>query len=236
MRADLARAADPAHSADAAVFTALLLCHGTIAGLVAAGRLTPRSESEDLAGWWMNLFSYLASGPPGPRLEELLALSEAGVVRFLGADVGVELDEAAGVFRARSPSAPAAPRRAALVEARVPAPDVSATPDPLVTALLAPRRGHRAGAARPDADGGVRRTGRLDVDPAQRVVTATGGAQDAPVRGRLLDRRARRWRRSPGRARTPRSSGRTTRWPATCGPALPGIARRPGSHAAAGAA
>ena len=59
-----------------------------------ARRLTPRSESEDLAGWWMNLFSYLASGPPGPRLEEILALSEAGVVRFLGADVDVVLDEA----------------------------------------------------------------------------------------------------------------------------------------------
>ncbi len=51
VRRDLARSADPAHSSDAAVFTALLFCHGTIAGLVGAGRLTPRSEAEDVAGW-----------------------------------------------------------------------------------------------------------------------------------------------------------------------------------------
>src|SRR4051794_28946837 len=105
VRADLARSADPQHSTDAAVFTALLFCHGTIAGLVGAGRLTPRSEADDVAGWWMNLFSYLASGPPAPRLAELLALSEAGVVRFLGADSRFELDDAAGAFIARSASA-----------------------------------------------------------------------------------------------------------------------------------
>ena len=90
MRADLARAADPAHSADSAVFTALLLSATARSPRSSPPRrLTPRSESEDLAGWWMNLFSYLASGPPGPRLEELLALSEAGVLRFLGADARV---------------------------------------------------------------------------------------------------------------------------------------------------
>src|SRR3712207_7957863 len=84
----------------------------------------------------MNLFSYLASGPPGPRLEELLALSEAGLLRFLGADVDVVLDEEAGVFLAGSPTVPGAVRARALVEARVPEPDIGATPDPLVTGLL----------------------------------------------------------------------------------------------------
>jgi uncharacterized NAD(P)/FAD-binding protein YdhS len=174
VRADLARAADPAFSADAAVFTALLGCHGTIAGLMNAGRLAPRSEAEDLPGWWMNLFSYLASGPPAPRLAELLALSEAGVVRFLGADLRIELDEDAGVFRARSASVDAVTETRALVEARLPAPDVGATTDPLVRALLLRGAGAEKLLPDPTAAGALRGTGRLHVDPAQRVVTATG--------------------------------------------------------------
>lgn len=125
----------------------------------------------------MNLFSYLASGPPGPRLEELLALSEAGVLRFLGADVEVVLDERAGVFRAVSPSAPGAVEARALVEARIPEPDVSATPDALVTALLARGAAAERVLADPAAPAGHRRTGRLDVDPSLRVRTATGGVR-----------------------------------------------------------
>jgi uncharacterized NAD(P)/FAD-binding protein YdhS len=166
VRADLARAADAAFSPDAAVFTALLFCHGTVAALAASGRLTPRSETEDVAGWWMNLFSYLASGPPAPRLEELLALSEAGVVRFLGADVQIDLDASTGLFRARSASVDGVTEARALVEARLPAPDVAVTPDPLVSGLL--QRGEAAGRGR---------GGRLHVDAAQRVVDAAGVPQ-----------------------------------------------------------
>jgi hypothetical protein len=121
----------------------------------------------------MNLFSYLASGPPGPRLEELLALSEAGVLRFLGADVEVVLDEDAGVFRARSSSVPAVVQARALVEARLPSPDVAATPDAVVAGLL--RRGEARERVLADpAAGRTRRTGRLDVDVAGRLVTADG--------------------------------------------------------------
>jgi uncharacterized NAD(P)/FAD-binding protein YdhS len=172
VRADLTRSADPQHSTDAAVFTALLFCHGTIAGLVAAGRLTPRSEAHDVAGWWMNLFSYLASGPPAPRLAELLALSEAGVIRFLGADTRFDLDEVTGVFTARSTSVDAVVTARAMVEARLPAPAVSATPDPLTTSLLT--RGVAAEKTVEDGAG----TGRLSVDAQQRVVSATGQPQD----------------------------------------------------------
>jgi uncharacterized NAD(P)/FAD-binding protein YdhS len=176
VRADLARAADPAYSADAAVFTSLLFCHGTVAGLVGAGRLTPRSEAEDLGGWWMNLFSYLASGPPSPRLEELLALSEAGILRFLGADVQLELDDDARVFRARSTSHDEVVEARALVEARLPVPDVTGTPDPLVTRMLL--RGSGAEKVLPDpAEAGGRGTGRLHVDAEHRVVDATGRPQ-----------------------------------------------------------
>ncbi|HEV7727879.1 MAG TPA: FAD/NAD(P)-binding protein [Modestobacter sp.] len=178
VRADLVRSADPEQSADAAVFTALLFCHGTIAGLVAAGRLTPRSEAEDVAGWWMNLFSYLASGPPAPRLAELLALSDAGVVQFLGADARFSFDADAGVFLARSASVDGVVEARAMVEARVPAPSVAATPDELVTSLVTRGVAAEKVLADPAADGGVRGTGRLHVDAAQRVVSTTGQPQD----------------------------------------------------------
>ncbi|KQS68467.1 FAD/NAD(P)-binding domain-containing protein [Modestobacter sp. Leaf380] len=161
VRADLARAADPAYSMDAAVFVALLQCHGTIAALARSGRLTDRSAREDVAGWWMNLFSYLASGPPSPRLEELLALSEAGVVRFTGADTAVTLED--GAWVARSVSVPGTTSGTALVEARVPAVDVERTTDELVRRLLV--RG--VAAEQPG-------TGRLHVDAGHRLVSALG--------------------------------------------------------------
>jgi hypothetical protein len=161
VRADLARAADPAHSADQAVFTALLLCHGTIAGLVRAGRLTPRSAREDVSGWWMNLFSHLASGPPSPRLAELLALSEAGVVRFTGADTVVTLEGDRWV--ARSASTDEVTTATALVEARVPAVDVLRTTDPLLRAL----QDRGVAAEQPG-------TGRLHVDAGYRLVSPRG--------------------------------------------------------------
>jgi hypothetical protein len=161
VRADLARAADPRYSQDQAVFTALLFCHAAIAGLVRAGRLTPRSEREDVTGWWMNFFSHLASGPPAPRLRELLALSEAGVVRFTGADTVVTLEDDRWV--ARSASTDEVTTATALVEARVPEVDLAATTDPLLTALLA--RGRAAVQGR-----------RLHVDAGSRLVDADGTA------------------------------------------------------------
>ncbi|SEO46410.1 FAD/NAD(P)-binding protein [Trujillonella endophytica] len=174
VRADLARSADSRHSSDAAVFVALLQSFGTVGALLAAGRLTPESESEQLTGWFMNLFSYLASGPPGPRLEELLALSEAGVLRFLGADSQVVLDERAGVFRARSASCRGETTARALVDARLPAADVAATRDPLVSALLRRGDARERVLADPSAPAGARRTGRLEVDAELRVLRASG--------------------------------------------------------------
>jgi hypothetical protein len=126
----------------------------------------------------MNLFSYLASGPPAPRLAELLALSDAGVVQFLGADARFSFDADAGVFLARSASVDGVVEARAMVEARVPAPSVAATPDELVTSLVTRGVAAEKVLADPAADGGVRGTGRLHVDAAQRVVSTTGQPQD----------------------------------------------------------
>ncbi|MFI9310233.1 FAD/NAD(P)-binding protein [Streptomyces triculaminicus] len=124
IEADLARRHNPCHSPDLAVFHALLSVYGQLAAL---GDTGPR---------WHGFFSYLASGPPGPRLRQLLALSRAGLVRFLGADTAVEADPVRGVFRAHSPSVPGRTVEArALVEARLPEPSVARSRDPLLRGL-----------------------------------------------------------------------------------------------------
>lgn len=180
--ADLERRHDPAHSADLAVFLRLLSVYGQLIRL------------GDIGTWWHGYFSYLASGPPGPRLRQLLALSRAGVVRFLGAGVTVGTDEERGVFRAGSASVPGERTEArALVEARLPDPSVPYTRSALLRAL------HEDGAAATD-------TGLLSVDPAD---------------GRILDRggspHPRRFALGPNT--TARSSGAFTR-PRTGGPAF----------------
>ncbi|MEU6929838.1 FAD/NAD(P)-binding protein [Streptomyces sp. NPDC046374] len=142
--ADLDRRHDPAHSPDLAVFGAVLSVYGQLLRLGDLG---------DPGNWWHGFFSYLASGPPGPRLRQLLALSDAGLVRFLGADVTIDTDEERGVFRASSATVPGEWTEArALVEARLPDPTLKRTGSPLLRAL------YEAGARATDA-------GLLAVDP-----------------------------------------------------------------------
>lgn len=180
--ADLTRRHDPDHSTDLAVFLGLLSAY---AQLIRLG---------DIGTWWHGFFSYLASGPPGPRLEQLLALSRAGVVRFLGASIAVEADEERGVFRASSATVPGEHTEArALVEARLPDPSLRHTASPLLRTL------YEGGAA-------VTGTGLLSVDPADsRVVDREG--RPHPRRFAL------------GPFTTARNSGAFTR-PRTGGPAF----------------
>lgn len=138
---DVARREDPEFSADLGAFLALLSLYGQLPRLVAAGRLTARSVAERLDGWWQGFFSFLASGPPGFRLRELLALSRAGIVHFVGADVRIGTDESAGTFTATSPTVPGHTVHAtALIEAYLPRPSLDRTEDPLLRDL------HRTGA------------------------------------------------------------------------------------------
>ncbi|AXG77109.1 FAD/NAD(P)-binding protein [Streptomyces paludis] len=184
--ADLARRHDPSHSADLAVFYALLSVYGQLIRLGDAG---------DPDGRWHGFFSYLASGPPGPRLRQLLALSRAGVVRFLGPDTAIEADDERGVFRATSPAVPGEYVEArALVEARLPDPSPARTRSPLLRAL------YEEGAA---------------------VTSSAGLVRVDPDDGRLLERdgtpHPRRFALGP--FTTARSSGAFTR-PRTGGPAF----------------
>ncbi|MER5196764.1 FAD/NAD(P)-binding protein [Streptomyces sp. NPDC002755] len=121
---DLSRRHDAAHSTDLAVFLGLLSVYGQLIRLGGIG------------SWWHGFFSYLASGPPGPRLRQLLALSRAGVLKFVGADMAVHARD--GVFRASSATVPGFSVEArALVEARLPEPTLRRALDPLLRDLHA---------------------------------------------------------------------------------------------------
>ncbi|GGU75302.1 FAD/NAD(P)-binding protein [Lentzea flava] len=123
VEADVARRSDPRYSADLGAFLALLSVYGQL----------PRLMPFD--GWWHGYFSYLASGPPPDRLEELLALSRAGIVRFVGADMWVEAVD--GAFLAGSPTTPDVVRANGLIEARLPTHTLSRTADPVLKSLRA---------------------------------------------------------------------------------------------------
>ncbi|WP_269856169.1 FAD/NAD(P)-binding protein [Streptomyces sp. RPT161] len=163
IQADLDRRADPRHSPDLAVFLALLAVYGQLVRIIGSGRLTARSRIADLDGWWHGFFSYYASGPPAPRLRQLLALSRAGAVRFLGAGLTVEADRERGVFRASSPGVPGTVEATALVEARLPGPSVHRSRDRLLRSLAE----DGAGGEEMLCDGDhLLPTGLLAVDPA----------------------------------------------------------------------
>jgi len=96
---DLRQRTRQEHSATMALFLTALYAFMAIAE-IAPERWNARSRVHSLPRAWFGTFSYLASGPPGHRLEELIALARAGVVRFLGGEIEIAMPEAEGRFRA----------------------------------------------------------------------------------------------------------------------------------------
>ena len=172
VRADMARRADASRSSDRAVFDGLLSIYAVLATLARQGRISSADRVIRFEREFHGFFSYLASGPPPRRLAELLALHRAGVVRFLGPDVEVELAERG--FVARSPAVPAPVRARALVEARLPRPDVTRVTDPVVRRLVASGELRAEGVHDPTTGRLV--AGQLTSDEECRAVRADGSA------------------------------------------------------------
>lgn len=161
IRDDLRRRADPAYSADRAVFDRLLTVYGTLAAMTAAGAVSTADRVRHVEGDFHSLFSFLASGPPPRRLAELLALNEAGVVRFAGPDLRITPVHAG--FAASTPAAPGSWTAGTLVDARLPRTDASAVTDPLLRGLL-------------DTGELAHGDGKLLADNGARAVRADGSA------------------------------------------------------------
>ncbi|HEV2781549.1 MAG TPA: FAD/NAD(P)-binding protein [Actinophytocola sp.] len=156
---DLRRRREFTHSPDLGAHHAMLSVNRQLRQLRATEKLSARSMVEDVHGWWQGFFEYYCSGPPAQRSRQLVALSQAGILRFLGADMWVVADEERGVFRAGSASTPATIEATALVEARLPRADLSRTTDPLLRGLY--ERGEATDDVLTDEDGFQHSSGLL---------------------------------------------------------------------------
>jgi hypothetical protein len=172
---DLLRRANPEHSADLAVFNALLTIYSVLSRAITDGQLSDEDRVRKVEGEWHGFFSFVASGPPPRRLEELLALHRAGIVRFAGPDLEVAIDN--DRFVARSPGVAGEICARAFVEARLPRPDVLAASDPLLRGLL--DSGELAADELFAADGTSLGGGQLKADSRSRAVRADGSVHSA---------------------------------------------------------
>lgn len=173
LRDDLFRRSAPEQSASTALFFSLLYAYFALVDVTDHPNWTARSI-EALYGQWHHFFSYVASGPPGHRIEELLALSEAGVVKFLGGDLRIDIDEDEGCFVATGAHLPEPIRARALVDAWLPASDAETSLDPALRDLVTSGVGH----IHTHDDGrDTVSTGRVDVRPEDsRIVRPDGSA------------------------------------------------------------
>lgn len=139
---DLRQRTRAEHSATQALFLTLLRCHIAVSD-IPLDRWNEQSRVHTLPRAWHTYFSYVASGPPGDRLRELLALSEAGIVQFLGGDVHLEAAEDLRRFIATGTALTDAGPRSTRVRARtlidawLPAAQATGSDNPLIRHLLA---------------------------------------------------------------------------------------------------
>ncbi|PHQ51776.1 hypothetical protein BLA24_11885 [Streptomyces cinnamoneus] len=110
------------------------------------GGLEGDSHRDALEKWYTPLNAYLSIGPPASRIEELVAVMDAGLLEMTGPASRMGLAPDGSAFVADSPVVPGEPIRArVLVEARLHQPDLRRTADPLLRGLL------EGGSARPYA-------------------------------------------------------------------------------------
>ena len=170
IRDDLVQRSAPEHSATLGLFTSLLYALFDLGAIIDSPKWTARSRVDELGGGWLNYFSFIASGPPAHRLEELLALSRAGIVTFLGADSQVRA--VGDRFEASSASAPGVITARALVDARLPRANLATSDNAALRSLLDSGAGSEEIVSDPDFTGS---TGLLRVAAEDsRVIRADG--------------------------------------------------------------
>lgn len=147
--------------------------------LGAEGRYTFESRRNRFAAL-MAIGQMAGSGPPLFRTRQLLALVDAGLVSFLGAEPKLRVDEKMPEFVMKSPTTDEAQVAATtLVDAWMHSPDVRRPADPLAHSLL------DAGRTRPfhntTTDGQRLATGSPEVEPATRLLIGAGQQLDPRV-------------------------------------------------------
>ncbi|MFC3404655.1 NAD(P)-binding domain-containing protein [Brachybacterium conglomeratum] len=151
------------------LFQLLLQLHGVLVDQLPATRLRGGAAS-GYPRWWHSLFSFVDSGPPPHRLQQLLALERAGIIRFLGPGLRVTADEVSGRFRARGATGIEV-AAGALVDAFLPEPSLQESTNPLLRDLVT---GGDAALGRESAAS----PGALDTDARHRVIGPDGTARE----------------------------------------------------------
>jgi hypothetical protein len=137
--------------------------------------LDGNSHRDDLDGWYTPLNAFLSIGPPVSRVQEMIALIEAGILEVTGPGTEIRFDSAEPGFVAESRLVPGpAVRSTALIEARLPEPDLRRTDDPLLRHLLA-----------------TEQVGPYRIPGSRGTVYETGGLAVSERPYRLLDARGR---------------------------------------------
>ncbi|MFJ9262943.1 FAD/NAD(P)-binding protein [Streptomyces bacillaris] len=101
------------------------------------GGLAGDSYRDELEAWYTPLNAFLSIGPPASRIEEMIALIEAGLLEVTGPGTKIAVDTGAPQYVAMSTEVPGPPiHSTVLIEARLPEPDLRRTDDPLMRHLL----------------------------------------------------------------------------------------------------
>ena len=131
------------------------------------------SYRDDLQRWYTPFNAFVSIGPPVRRIEEMIALIEAGVLRVVAPGMHVEPAADGSAFLVTSTAVPGPPVQVStLIEARLPEPDMRITTDPLLGGLLA--RGECVLHRIPISGGGHYETGGLAVGPRPYPVLGPG--------------------------------------------------------------
>jgi uncharacterized NAD(P)/FAD-binding protein YdhS len=140
------------------------------------GGLTGSSYRDQLQDWYTPLNAFLSIGPPVRRVQEMIALMEAGVLRVIGPGMRIAPASDGTGFLVWSAGITGAPVPVdAVVEARLPEVDVRRTTDPLLRHLL--RSGQAQPYRIPDGRHGYYETGGLAVtERPQHLIDAAGTA------------------------------------------------------------
>ncbi|GAA4284534.1 FAD/NAD(P)-binding protein [Brevibacterium daeguense] len=178
LRADLAASRlGPERSPEKSLFAVLWSARAYLKELVAAGRIAEASLVTEIRGWFEDFVAGICDGPPPQRYAELIALTEAGLVDFVGPEVRITTSRAGepAAFIADSPAVPQPVRAPALVDAASPANQVRYAADELISGML--ERGQLAVAAHIGPDGIEQPLSGIVVEgPAHRTVDARGHA------------------------------------------------------------
>lgn len=104
------------------------------------GGVEADSYRRDIEGWFNSLHSFVSIGPPLSRIEELMALMDAGLVRIAGPQFSVYSDPAGGVFAGQSLVPDDGCEARAFIDATLPKVDLARTNNTVLSRLRKSRQ------------------------------------------------------------------------------------------------